>query len=601
MKKLLATLLISLGILPTFAIASEFANIDEALSNNALHNVSNRYISTLLYFFPEQTTRMGFTIGNHQLNTRTKQQELQAIQALHAVDSDTGIINEKALSKDRQIDFDLIKRAMAAQKSILASDRLQRDPLYYAGALDSIFDLYLRTDDTTRQRNNEVLARLRALPGVVQQAKQNLSKVSQLPAQLAMEKAYYAMLSIDEMTEEMISPSMDEFTTNDLKQQAVTAKETITEMFEFFKTLSQQENSTDFRLGKDVFSTRLQQKYQIDTKLSAISKELNKQLNNAQHNLWKALLPFETSLQEEITIVEEDGEAVTQSTPKKTTSPLYTPPSASQFYKIAQTFFPSAENEDVLSLILSETSALAEQFSQDNIVYPLKEKLVIKEMPSYYAYSVASLFIPAEGFPAFFLRLPTGNALNKSEMLEKEFNTPMRKVMISREIFPGRYYQEKYKGNLGSERHLYQSPTLQNGWGAFALKIAQEHGFLTTPQEQLAAEWSHYLDAVNAILDFRLQTQEYDYATAWNFLVNEQGFPQEQAEEMIRQVVAQPGNATSTVIGENAITKVYNKYLKKLNNRFTHADLVDLFVQVGNVPPADLEAEIKRVYNERSK
>ena len=601
MKRILAALLLCLGFLPVFAqfeLMDEIADIDEVLSNNAFQNASNRYTSMLLYFFPEQTTRMGMTLGNNQLNVRTPQQEKQAEQAFRAVAADLDFIEKKALTKSRQIDMELFDRAMQLQRNELTSDRLQKNPLYYAQAFDSIFDLYLRPGDNTRQRNNDALARIKALPNVAAQAKENLTNVSPLLAQQAMEKAYHALLSFDDVAEGMASSAADEYTASDIKAKTTAAKNAIGDLFKLFKTQVFQNADTDFRLGSDNFTKLLAQKYQIDTKPLFLSQALNTSFEKAQYDLWQALLPFKQEPQEEeITVIGPDGEETTQTVQREQTAPTYVPPTADQFYKIAQDYFPAPDTEeDVLSLVAGEVSKLAEYAFQGNIVYPLKEALVIKELPAYYAYSLPYLSIPADGFTAFYLRTPSGNALAKEATLKKDLNTPQRKVMISKQIFPGRYYQSKHAENLSKERNLYASPTLRNGWGAFATEIAQDYGFFTSAEELLAAAWDRYLDALKAVVDYRLQNKEYDYGDAWNFLVSEQGFPQEEAEAMLRELAVQPGQATSTIVGRNAIADVYNKYTPKLNNRFTHADLVNLFMKVGNVPPANLDAEIKREY-----
>ena len=592
MKKILAVLLMMLGILPVFAESDGLSDIDEILSDNAFRNASNRYTSMLLYFFPEQTTRMGMVLGNSQLNVRTPQQETQATQALRAVTTDLDFVEKEALNKSRQIDLDLFLRSLQAQQDALASNRLANDPLYYASVFDSIFDLYLRPGDNTRQRNNDALARLNILPAVAEQAKQNLTNVSPFRAQLAMEKAYHALLSFDDVADGMIASALDEFATNDLKAKTGAAKKAINDMFELFKTLSQQDTAVDSRMGPEKFKQYLKQNYQIDTNSTTLSRLLNDYLEDTRYYLWQALLPFN---QEEITVVGEDGEATTQPEQKKK-APVYTPPMAAQFYQIAQNYFPLPESEDVLSLLAAEVSTLAEYFYQGNVVYPLKEALVIKQLPNYYAYSVPTLSIPADGFSAFFVRLPSGNALAKEEALKKDFNTPQRKVMLSKQIFPGMYYQDKHANEWTKERNLYFSPTLRNGWGSFATDIAQEYGLFATPEELLAVTWDRYLDTIKAIVDYRLQNKEYDYADALNFLVNEQGFTVPQAEEIIRQVVAQPGEALSTIVGRDAIVRVYDKYICKVNDNFTHADLINLFMKVGNVPPADLAAEVNREY-----
>ena len=62
----------ALLFLPLTAQGIEVSDIDSIMEDNSFQNVSNRYDSVLFYFFPEATTRLGMTLGNRQLNIRTR-------------------------------------------------------------------------------------------------------------------------------------------------------------------------------------------------------------------------------------------------------------------------------------------------------------------------------------------------------------------------------------------------------------------------------------------------------------------------------------------------------------------------------------------------
>ena len=201
----------------------------------------------------------------------------------------------------------------------------------------------------------------------------------------------------------------------------------------------------------------------------------------------------------------------------------------------------------------------------------------------------------------FFLREPSGNALAKQEILAKDFNDPMRKVFIAQNLVPGRYYQAKQMENLSRERRYYPVETLQNGWKAFALDLARESGYLLTDEELLAAAWADYYRAISALVDLRLQTRQYSFADAINFLVNENGFTQEQAEELVRATVQNPGADVSAVLGEKTLQQVYKEYSKKIGKKMSQADVIALLLQAGNVAPDQLAKEVKRLEKERKK
>lgn len=598
MKKTILVLFTVLGTLPLFA-QSGISSVDIIMEENAFQNAANRFDSLVSFFFPEETSRREFSSASQKLNIRTTQQERQTAQALSSVKGDANRVQAKILPEDRKIDFDLFSRALEARQWWLTRAPSRNDPLYYTQAFDSIFDLFLSDQNTPRARNAAALARLKELPQLVQQAKQNLTRVSPFLAQLAMEKTYYAQLCLDQITDVLLPTAIDEFMLQDLKNQTANAQNAVKELFEFFKELSQREDPTDFRMGNEVYHEFLQHRYQIEMKPADLKRLLEKHLDTTQRALAATLKPFEATLEgKDITLVDGDSTREVPAKPTRRKKKGYVPPSASHFYKLAKDF-PVLEGVDVLAQLSQETAALSTMLWQAGVLKPLAQQPQLKALPAYYAYQQPFLFIPTEGMDTFWVRVPSGNALAQQEMLQTDFNTPMRKVFISQWLVPGMYYRYRQTARISAQRKRYGSATIENGWNALALTLAENNGFFSTPEEKLAATWARYLTAVRAVTDYRMQTQAYTYSDAWNFLINDQGFPQEQAEELLRQLAAQPGQDVSTVVGEDVLGTLYKKYAHQTNKHFTHADAVDLLLRAGAVPPADLEKEVKRLYKER--
>lgn len=598
MKKITVTLLAVLGTLPLCAQLGNISSVDVILEENAFKNATNRYDSLISFFFPEESSLQEFSSSAQKLNIRTPMQERQILQALSSVQGEADRVKTDLLSDDRKIDFDLFSRALSSRQWWLKTSPSKNDPLYYTQALDSIFDLFLDGQNAPRTRNAVALARLKELPQLVAQAKQNLTHVPALLAQPAMEKAYYAYLCLGEISEGILATALDEFMLQDLKNQTENAQNAVKDLFEFFKALSQRQDPADFRMGNQPYHELLKYRYQIETKPSDLKRQLEKHLDVTQHALAGALAPFEATLEgKDITVVDGDSTREVPAKPTRKKKKGYIPPSAGHFYELAKDF-PVPENTDLLTLLAQETAGLASQLWQAGVLKPVSLPQ-LKALPAYYAYQQPFLFNPKKGTDIFWVRVPGGNALAQQEMLQTDFNTPMRKVFISRFLVPGMYYRYRQTAPLSPQRKEYGSPTVENGWNALALTLAEENGFFTTPEEKLAAAWTRYLTAVRAVTDYRLQTQVYTYSDAWNFLINDQGFPQEQAEELLRQLAAKPGEDVSTVVGEEVLTGLYKKYAHQTNKHFTRADAIDLLLQTGALPPADLEKEVKQLYKEK--
>ena len=266
----------------------------------------------------------------------------------------------------------------------------------------------------------------------------------------------------------------------------------------------------------------------------------------------------------------------------------YTPPTANQFYAVAGQLVSPYEADTLLAQFTQQaTQQNAALLGQKTITQTIP--LQIQALAPYFAYHQAFLTYPA--FATFWLRLPQGNELAKSQELNRNFNEPATKLFISQEIVPGRYYQNQLQKS--AIRRLFGSPLLANGWTLYALRIAQGTNIFVTDEELLFAAWQRFVRTLSAVLDYRFHTQQYTYADALTFLTEQNGFTPEQAVALLDEVLRAPGEALSYVAGESVWQESIEKYLKK--NKDPNA-LTALLLEIGNVSPDDLPVELKRLY-----
>ena len=585
----------------------DFENIDTLLEDNMLDDTANRYASVMLSFFPERATRLGFASANSKLDDRSPRTAAQALSALRAVRENLEEVSPAQLSAAKRADRALLESALNADIWDLEQNRIENDPLYYAEAFDSVYDILLKQTSSAAKQRADLAARVNALPLTAAQAERNLVQPPTFLSQQAMEKAYYAYLAFDEVTEFLLAGAEDEISAAQVKRESQTAKRAIKRMFELFKRLSQEKDTQDFRLGEEKYARVLADRYQIDEKPAKLVKRLEKNFRTAQENLAAALEPFtlETA-EEEITVVDDLNaqptvQALPQDKKKKAKKGKFVPPSAQEFYTAARRLATAPAQTDLIAGLTQDANGLAAFFEQDGTLPAKKVSFSVKPMPAYYAYTLAYLFVPPYGnqiSPStdFFLRLPAGNQLAKEEQLKRDFNAPTRKLLLSGELVPGRYYQTLAGANLSSPRRLYPSAATANGWSAYAQRLAKERGYIVTDEELLFLAWTEYRRAAAALADARLHSKKYSYTDAINFLVAENGFNQEEAESLLKGVSARPGEAVSFITGLEAVENVRAKYAKKLGKKFVPAQFHAMLLQAGNVPPAELEKEVARLY-----
>lgn len=636
MKKLLCALLsFSLFFSPAVQAAdlSGFDNIDAIMEDNALTDVANRYGAVQLSFFPEYATRIGFESADGRLDQRDAERDAQALRAYGIVEESLDEINRKELSEAKKTDYDVLKGRLAVDQWNLRRNRTVQDPLLYSQVFDAVYDLTMKTLNFQDLQDRDMAARLRALPDTAAEAENNLSEPPAFLAQLAMEDAYYAYLAFDTVPNYLNSRAQDDVSRAQLRAEAKASKEAVRRMFELFKQLAQDTENQEFRLGEEDFTFLLENYYFIDEKPRKVEKHLIQNFRAAQESLAKALEMFALpiAVQEAETVVEQmqvpgeeaqEGVTVSQlesgevpaaeetaeaaaapqeakNKKKDKNAPLVL---ASDFYALSARLAKNVNEQDFAPALEREAASLAKFFAQDDTLPTSDVEFSIYKMPDYYACTRAYMFLPPFGTQTnptndLFLRLPSGNELTKQEMLDRDFNGPALKLLLAGQLVPGLYYRSAYNGNnLSSFRKMYPVPTLRNGWEVYAQHLASERGYIITDEELLYLAWADYVRAAAALVDFRLHMKQYTYADAYNFLTQENGFDKTQAETLLKQIARQPGEAVSYVYGYDAIKALREKYQKKEGKNFSLASFHSKLLNIGDIPPQRLEAEMEYAY-----
>lgn len=588
----------------------DFGNIDFLLTDNALDDAANRYASVTLTSEPERAGRLGFTSANAKLNDRSPRAQAAQLAALRAVRNALDEISAKQLSPSKRADLTLLKESMDDDIFALQQHRAESDPLYYAEALDAVYDVVLKPVSSPRRQRADLTARLNDLKNVADQAEKNLANPSAFLARLAMEKTYYAYISFDELVDILVQDAEDDIAAAQIKNQANEAKRSIKKMFDLFKEQSQQESAADFRLGKEAYAEILKNRYQTTEPLAKLEKRFAQDFLSAQKQLAKALEPFAQDVsanEDEVTVIDglnnqpivEEQKKEPAKKEKKAKKGKFVPPTAQDFYTVAKRITQAPAETDLPALLTQEANQLAVLLTDNGLLPAGQVAFTVKPLPQYYAYTQSDLFLPPFGNNArsdFFIRLPFGNRRAQAEQLVRDYNTPTRKLLTAQELVPGRFYQTAKTAGLSAARRFYPAQSMADGWNEYALKLASEAGYIVTDDELLFLAWHNYRRAAAALVDMRLQSRQYSYNDAMDFLVGENGFTQEDAEALIKESALNPGKAVGYAAGLDALERARAKYAKKLGKKFSLADFHTKVLKAGNVSPNELADELERLY-----
>ncbi len=623
MKKIVCALLsLSLFTAPSAQVLdfAGFDNIDTIMEDNSFTDTANRYSAVQLSYFPERATRLGFESADNKLDARDEERDARALRALHIVQDNFKQLNRKRLSEQKKTEYDMLEGLLTMDIYNANHNRPANDPLFYSNVFDALYDLRMKTLNYQELQDRDLGARFAALPTVTKQAENNLTAVPSFFAQLAMEQAYYAYLSFDAIPQYLLSRAQDDVSLAQTRADARSSRTAVKGMFDLFKKLAQENTDRDFRLGERPYEQLLKNYYFIDQNFSKMSRYLNKNFALAQRNLLKAiegfalpadLMPEEMVVMEEMKVPgEEAQEGVTVSeiekpakpknkNKKDKNAPIVT---VEDFYPLAQRLTQNVESQNFISALSNEATNLNKLLVQDETLPIANVSFKIRELPGYYAYTLPYKFMPPFGTQTdptvdFFVRLPSGNETTKQEMLNRDFNIPTLKLLVAGQLVPGLAYRSAYNhGTISSFRKMYHVPTLRNGWEVYAQHLANERGYIITDEEQLFLAWADYVRAAKALVDFYLHTLQFTYVEALNWLTENNGFEQAQAEQMLKEIATQPGEAVSYIYGYDAIKNLRTKYQKKQGKKFSLSDFHAKVMSMGDIPPKRLEAEMENAY-----
>ena len=600
-----AALLCLCTVLPAAAQQDPFAvfnDIDDMMQDNVLMDAANRHASAVLTFLPERATLIGFSSANSQLNTRNSAQEQAVKTALEGIKTSMAELDLSEFSPSKEADFNVLQARINYDLWSLSRNRLALDPLYYTQALDSVYSLMLKRLSAPVAQNAALAQRASSLGVTSKEAKNNLKNPSAFLAQLAMERAYYAYLSFDDLVSQLNTTAEDKISRQEAASTANQARRDVKDMFDYFKTLSKAEDTPDFRLGEEDYRFVLQNKYFINTKTEKLRKTLTRQFKQARENLYFALEPFTAAQDPETVTVEGNAPVAKKKNKKKKIAKNQPLPTAANFYAVrGRLALDVPANINLLASIKNQAQNWETDLVQKKVLPKNNVSFNIKPMPAYFAYLTPYLFVPPYGTQNqptfdFFVRMPSGNKISRAEMLEKDFNEPARKLMIAGQLVPGLYYKSVYGQDASPIRKRYPVPTLANGWSVYAQHLAAENGLIITDMDLLFLAWEDYRRVVAALVDLNLQTRQFSYADAMTFLMQANGFNQEEAKSIIKASVLNPGQAVSYMVGFDTLNALHKKYQKKYGKHFDEADFHAKIMAIGDVAPDILEEELAAAY-----
>src|SRR3954463_4188862 len=267
-------------------------NLRGSPADDRFQKLAADYIEAELMANPEQATELGDHRFDDMLTdySHTARDRILAAQKQFKIEADT--IDATQLSKVNNVDLRILKENI--DKRIFELEELKPEdwnPLVYMQSLaNSLYLLVARDFDTAEKRTSSVVARMLAIPHVIDQARQNLQHPPRVHTETAIEQVQGAITFV----REGLAPLINQVPQR--KNEITPLQEKTAKALEDYKKWLQDDllkrSDGDFRIGADKFRKKLRFALDSDLSMEDIRQRAKTDLAQTQDAIYQTALPF---------------------------------------------------------------------------------------------------------------------------------------------------------------------------------------------------------------------------------------------------------------------------------------------------------------------
>jgi uncharacterized protein (DUF885 family) len=531
--------------------------------DSAFADVSRAYLEDLYRRQPTFATFLGIHKHDDRLEDYSRQAVVEAVTSARQFRNRVAAIDPTSLSITSRLDHEQLLRAIDSR--ILTLDVIRpwaRDPdSYSSGLTNTAYIMIKRGFAPAEQRLRQLIAREKAMPAALAEARKNLENPPRIYTEIAIDQ-------IDGNKEFFQSSVMDAFRTvtdtallAELKQ----ANQAVIAAFDEYKTWLQEEllprSTGQFAIGEETYRKKLAADEMIELPLDDL-------LAIADKDLRKNQAAFAATAK--------------QIDPKRTPA---------QVLEKIQTDHPPAAK--LLSTTQNELDSLAAFITERKLVtIPSAEPARVEETPPFLrATTSASMDIPGpfetvakEAYYNMTLPDPKASPAEAREFMTQWYYPAITNVSVH-EVWPGHYLQFLYAPKFPSDiRKVFGANSNSEGWAHYCEQLVLDEGFhADDPRYRLAQLQDALLRDVRFIVGIRMHTKGMTRGEAEDFFVREGYQPRPVAVSESKRGTSDPTYGYYTM-GKLMILKLREDYKTKLGSEFSLQRFHDTFIGLGPLP-----------------
>ena len=437
-----------------------------------------------------------------------------------------------------------------------------RDPdSYSSGLTNTAYIMIKRAFAPPDERLRQLVAREKAMPATLAEARKNLDNPPRIYTEIAIEQ-------IDgnrDFFRTAVASAFPTVTDKALLAEFKQANDAVIAALDDYKKWLQgdllKRSNGDFAIGEDTFRKKLA----ADEMLALPLDEL---LAIAEKDLRKNQAAF--------------ADTARLLDPKRTPA---------QVLESVQANYPPASK--LLSVTQSELDALGRFMSDHKLItIPKAAPATVQETPPFLrATTSASMDIPGpfetvatEAYYNMTLPDPKASAKATREFMKQWYYAAISNVSVH-EVWPGHYLQFLYAKQFPSDiRKVFGAATNSEGWAHYCEQMVIDEGFhADDPRYRLAQIQDALLRNARFIVGIRLHTKGMTVAQAEDFFVTEGYQPRPVAVSESKRGTSDPTYGYYTM-GKLMILKLREDYKAKMGAQYSLQKFHDTFIALGPLP-----------------
>ena len=529
----------------------------------AFSEVARGYLDDTYRRQPTLATFLGIHKYNELLRDPSRQAVLDEVAAARQFRERAAAINATTLSPANQLDREQLLLAIDSRVLTLETVRpWARDPdSYSSGLTNTAYIMIKRAFAPPDERLRQLVAREKAMPATLAEARKNLDNPPRIYTEIAIEQLDGNRDFFRTAVASAFPTVTDKALLADFKQ----ANDAVIAALDDYKKWLQSDllkrSNGDFAIGEETFRKKLA----ADEMLALPLDEL---LAIAEKDLRKNQTAF--------------ADTARLLDPKRT--PM-------QVLEAVQANYPPATK--LLSVTQSELDALG-RFMTDHklITIPKAAPATVQETPPFLrATTSASMDIPGpfekvatEAYYNMTLPDPKASAKATREFMKQWYYAAISNVSVH-EVWPGHYLQFLYAKQFPSDiRKVFGAATNSEGWAHYCEQMVIDEGFHSDdPRYRLAQIQDALLRNARFIVGIRLHTKGMTVAQAEDFFVTEGYQPRPVAVSESKRGTSDPTYGYYTM-GKLMILKLREDYKAKMGAQYSLQQFHDTFIALGPLP-----------------